>query len=225
MERFKDSLGILNEEQFERIKHARILLVGLGGLGGYIANGLVRLGVERFTLVDYDRFETSNLNRQLFSTPGNVGEKKADVLRQAMKEIYPDVSIEVHDGDLASLDDAPVQNADLIIDATDHVATKLDIERLGAEFEKPVLHGGIGGWYGQLGIITPGEKLISALYGDNEKGVEETLKCPTFAPAVIGNLMVVEALKFLAGMKHALINRVLFVDLLTHDYDILFDTE
>ena len=76
---FKGNRGILSETELEKVSQTRILLVGLGGLGGHLVNSLARLGVRSLMLVDYDRFSPTNLNRQLFSSTETLGKYKADV--------------------------------------------------------------------------------------------------------------------------------------------------
>ncbi|MFP4078953.1 MAG: ThiF family adenylyltransferase, partial [Candidatus Izemoplasmataceae bacterium] len=72
-ESVQKNLGAFSVEEMETITDKTVIIVGLGGLGGMVANGLVRLGVKRFVLIDHDRYETTNMNRQLFCTEETLG--------------------------------------------------------------------------------------------------------------------------------------------------------
>ncbi len=222
MEQFRCNLGIFDSKEMERIRNTRVLIVGAGGLGGYIANGLVRMGVDSILLVDNDRFEMRNLNRQLFSTRENLGRFKSDVVVEALQAISPDTHILSCPFAVEELEEDTLQSVDMIVDAAGNSETKIYLEKLAETHKKPLLHGAIGGWYGQVGIVMPGAGIVRKLYGASTAGVERDLRCPTFTPAVVANLMVSEFAKYFAG-KNALVNRVLLVNLLDHTTDILFE--
>ncbi|MBU1141197.1 MAG: ThiF family adenylyltransferase [Firmicutes bacterium] len=223
MNQFQDNLGILSIKDYNQIKKSHILLVGLGGLGGYIAHGLVRLGVESLILVDFDIFQLSNLNRQLFSNHLNLNLNKTAVIKQALLEINPNVKITIYTQKIETIDIEVFRDIDIIIDGVDDIFVKCYLEKLGVALNKPLLHGAIGGWYGQLGFIMPGSNLLSELYGKNHHGIEKTLKSPTFTPAIVANMMIGEFVKFVIGDSHTLINQIMMIDLLNHDYQIVFD--
>ncbi|MCF7931345.1 MAG: ThiF family adenylyltransferase, partial [Acholeplasmataceae bacterium] len=103
-EQFIENLGIMSEETYNKIINCKIMIVGLGGLGGYLANHLVRLGVNHLTLVDYDRYTLSNLNRQLFSSLETVGKYKAEVIKEHIHKINPQCMIEVALTDIKDID-------------------------------------------------------------------------------------------------------------------------
>ena len=84
-----------------------------------------------------------------------------------------------------------------------------------------MIHGAIAGWYGQLGIIMPGSNILSELYKDSKHGIESELMSPTFTPGVIGNMMISEFVKYILK-KEALVNQILYIDLLDHEYRIMY---
>jgi len=223
MKQFQENLGILTQLESDDLMNTKVLIVGLGGLGGYIANSLTRLGVKSMILVDYDSFEVSNLNRQLFSQHINLGEKKTDVLKRELLSINPFVNITTYSNKIETLDDSLLQDIDILIDAVDNIHTKCYLEKLGTKLNKPLLHGAIGGWFGQFGLIMPGSNLLNELYETHTPGLEKTLKSPTFTPGIIANLMVSEFVKFITKKEHSLINQIMMIDLLNHDYQIIFD--
>jgi len=218
---FQSNRGIMSETELEKVSQTRILLVGLGGLGGHLANSLTRLGIHSIVLVDDDRFSSSNLNRQLFSSTENLGEYKTDVVLRELKKINPDIELVAYHLPVQDIEVSVFDTVDLIIDAVDEIKTKLFLETMGKEHHKPLLHGAIGGWYGQMGISLPGSNLIHDFYGGAGKGLEKALGSPTFIPPIIANMMVAEMIKFLLGRSPNLANQMMMADLLNHEMRIV----
>lgn len=220
---FEKNFGIIDQDTFKRLQSIRILIVGLGGLGGHIANNLVRLGVLHLHLVDQDVFDITNLNRQLFSSYETIGHAKTTVVKKALLAINPDAEITTHQVRIQDLDTQWFDRIDLVVDAVDDIATKRDLEQLASQHDIPLLHGAIAGWYGQIGLIMPGSNLLHDLYQDKNQGLEHTLGSPTFTPAVVASLMTSEFVKYMMGLEQALINQIMMIDLLHHDCQILLE--
>jgi molybdopterin-synthase adenylyltransferase len=213
---FIENFGVLNEKEFNTIKNAKIAIIGLGGLGGNVANELVRLGAENLNLIDYDRFEETNLNRQLFSNISNIGDYKVDIIKAELLKINPNCIIEVNKSRIQDLDIDILNKYDFIIDAVDNPQTKIFISELGTKLNIPVLHGACAGWYGQVGWILPGSKLIKGIYGNEKQGIEQELKNPSFTPSAVASIMVAEFLKYIKKSDKTVINQVLLIDLLNN---------
>ncbi len=226
MASFQKNEGTLGKAGVKRLADSCAFLVGLGGLGGFVANGLVRLGVKKIHLVDCDVYEESNLNRQLFSSQMSLGKKKTDQVKKELSLVNPHAEIITHDMRIEEMaaEDFP-KEADIIIDALDDITTKIHLEAFAGKVGKPLLHGAIGGWYGQVGIISPGKGLLRELYGEKKAGVEKEMENPTFTPAVIANLMVTEYAKYITKNDHVLMDRILYVDLEEQSYHILFGND
>ena len=222
MEQYSRNMGILNQEEFLIVKNTKILVVGAGGLGGYIASSLVRLGVEHITILDFDNFEESNLNRQIFCSTLTLNKSKVEVTKEKLLEINPSAKIEImhlrYDNDI---NQNLYENIDIVFDAVDNIKTKILLENHCSLHNKPFIHGAIGGWYGQIGIILPGSFILKEIYKDKISGIEKTLKSPTFIPGIVGNMMISEFLKFILK-KESLTNKILFIDVLDHEYRIIF---
>lgn len=117
---------ILDQDNINQIKNLKILLIGLGGVGGACFEALVRFGIKNITIIDSDQFETSNLNRQLLSNINNIGEYKTSEAIKRAKLINPDININYYNifltkDNLATIND----NYDFIIDACDTITTKV----------------------------------------------------------------------------------------------------
>lgn len=93
-DRFNRVRGLLGSEAMESLQRARVIIFGVGGVGSWTAEALVRSGVGRLTIVDADRVAASNINRQLMATTSTVGQEKVEVLRQRLLDINPDCRIE-----------------------------------------------------------------------------------------------------------------------------------
>ena len=222
MEQYSRNMGIMNHNEFQIIRNTKVLLIGVGGLGGYIASSLVRLGVNEITIIDFDNFETSNLNRQIFSTNKTLNMSKVEVTKQKLYEINPKVLINTISNKYDdSVTESLYKGIDIVFDAVDNIETKLLIEKHCSIYNKPLIHGAIGGWYGQLGILFPNAYLLRDIYKDKTKGIEDSLKSPTFIPGIVGNMMVSEFIKFILA-KDSLINKILFIDVLDHEYRVIY---
>ena len=132
---------LLGSEALERLRRARVLLFGLGGVGGYCAEALARSGVGRIDLVDRDRYSLSNLNRQLHATRETVGRLKVEVVRERIAAIDPEIQVEVFP--IFYLPETAGQidlgQYDYVIDCIDTVKAKLHIVTACRSLGVPVI--------------------------------------------------------------------------------------
>lgn len=213
--------GVINKETLQRIKSLRVLVVGVGGLGGHLANHLARLGVKSLHLIDFDVFQPSNINRQLFSSSSNLGKSKVQVVGDAVRSIREDVKVIVHESRIESIDKQIWKEVDIVMDAVDTIKVKQYLEEKATEYNLPLIHGAVAGYYGQVGIIMPGSNVLKRLYDDQSKGLEAELGCPTFIPSIVAGMMISELVKLLQGDKNALINRIMMIDVANPDYQTI----
>lgn len=120
---------LLGEEGLKRLQEMRIILFGVGGVGSWCAEALVRTGVRHLTIVDADKVCASNVNRQLMATTLTIGEKKVDVMKQRLLEIAPEAEIEAIDAlfSAETADSFHLENYDVIIDAIDSLRDKAEL--------------------------------------------------------------------------------------------------
>ncbi len=132
---FDRTLKIIDEQLLENIKKQRILLVGVGGVGGFALESLVRLGFLNITLVDADAIEESNLNRQIISTQENLGKKKVEVAKERALNINPNANIITYNLFLQEENMNAIfqEKYDYIIDACDTITTKYLLIRKALE--------------------------------------------------------------------------------------------
>lgn len=211
-----DELGIEGQEQLIA-SHA--LIVGAGGLGSPVALYLGSAGVGNITIVDHDRVDVTNLQRQIGHKLSAVGDYKAESLRQAIANINPDVLVTALTtrADDALLDKL-VQQADVVLDCTDNFATRHAINRAASRHRKPLVSGAAIRFDGQVSVYDFRDN-TSPCYACifPETGLLEETACATlgvFAPLVgiIGSIQAAEALKLLCAVGEALTGRLLMLD-------------
>lgn len=210
----------LSDEDQLKLATSSVAIVGCGGLGGYIAEELARIGVGRLVLIDGDRLEVSNLNRQIMATELNIGQWKVEAARDRLQSVNSEVHIEVV-RDWFEEEKGPelFRAVDLVCDALDSRETRVMLERVCHQMELPLVYASIAGWFGQLGVSMPGDFSVSRLYGRGERGVESAWGNPSFTPAVLASLSVAETVKLLIGRIPSLRHAWLQVDLLTMEFE------
>ena len=195
-----------------------VAVIGCGGLGGYVIEELARLGVGRLVVIDPDVFEEHNLNRQLLSSPADLGTPKVDAAVRRIGDINPAVTVVPQQLAFSSGNGAELlSSCRLVVDALDNIAVRLELAETCARLGIPLVHGAIAGWYGHIATVLPGDATLRDLYAchGGEKGIEQQLGNPSFTPAVVASLQAAEACKLLLGMGTTLKGRTLMIDLLT----------
>ena len=215
--RYEANAGTLGSEGQKRLLQSKALVAGLGGLGGHVVEQLVRCGVGELVGVDADQFDETNLNRQLFSDLNSIGLDKTEAARNRVAKINDAVEFHSFACKLEDLETNVYDGVNLIFDCLDSIPSRLHLQDMGERYDLPLVHGAIGGWYGQVAIVWPGSKLLSNIYGTRREGIEKVLGNPPFTPAFIATVMVTEGIKLLLGIKQKE-NTVLFADLLNNQW-------
>ena len=211
------TLGCLGQR---RLLEATVMIVGLGGLGGYVLEQLARCGLGKLVAVDPDRFEVTNLNRQLLADHTSIGLLKVETARKRVASVNPGVEFIGYEMKVEDLPEAAYEGVELIFDCLDQVPSRLHLEEAGTRLNLSIVHGAIGGWYGQVAVVAPASGILTALYGTKEAGIEKNLGNPTFTPAVVASLMVSEGIKVLLG-KPVREGGVYFADLLSDTWEFV----
>ena len=149
LERDSRTILLLGEERFEKLKQSHVVVVGLGGVGGYAAEQLCRAGIGKLTIVDADEVNESNLNRQLLALHSTIGKVKTDVMKERLKDINPDIEIiDMHvfiNGDIAEklMQEMKI---DFLVDAVDTLAPKVNLIKACLKHQIPFVSSmGAGG--------------------------------------------------------------------------------
>ncbi|MCG6918692.1 MAG: HesA/MoeB/ThiF family protein [Deltaproteobacteria bacterium] len=215
--RYEANGGTIGSEGQKYLLLSKVMVVGLGGLGCQVVEQLVRCGVGIVVGVDADKFEETNLNRQLYADLNSIGQKKTEVTQRRVAAINDAVEFHPFVSRVEDLEDGAYQEVDLIFDCLDAIPPRLHLEEVGERLDIPLVHGAIGGWYGQVATVWPGSKMLSTVYGTKQEGIEKTLGNPPFTPAFIAAFMVSEGIKLLLGKKEKE-NKLMFADLLNNQW-------
>ncbi len=219
--------GIFTEQEMVRLKHARVCIVGCGGLGGYILEMMTRVGVGHLRVIDGDCFSSSNLNRQILSREDNMGQAKVHAAKERVQEINKEVEIDCIADYLDEQNaETMLEGHDLVMDALDSIASRYVLQKTCEALEIPLVHGAIAGWYGQVAVIFPGDRLLDLVYkspfdGVQPSGIETKLGNPSFSPATIASIQVSEGLKVLLQRGTVLRKKLLYIDLLDNEFHII----
>ena len=219
-ERYIRNVGALSEKECALLRRKTVLVAGCGGLGGYLIEMLLRLGVGEIRAADGDRFEASNLNRQLLSTPGFLGKSKAEAAAERAAAVNPDVRFLavpefVTEANVSRL----IRGCDAVLDALDNIASRRMLAKACAEAKIPLIHGAICGWSAQAALIMPGDGLIELIYPE---GAALTSKASlSFTPPFCAALQTALCIRLLTG-REVETGKLYVADLLDMEMESLF---
>ena len=203
-----------------RLKKARALIIGLGGLGSPVALYLAAAGVGELHLADFDKVELSNLHRQILHDSASLGQTKVDSAMARLAAINPDIRLQAHHHalDADSLQDA-VTAVDLVLDCTDNFATREAVNVACVAAQRPLISGAAIALEGQLAVFDPrhaDSPCYHCLYGNGSAAELSCSESGVVGPLVglVGSLQALEALKLLACFGQPLVGRLLLIDAL-----------
>lgn len=161
LNQFSRTQLLLGEEAMDRLKKARVAVFGVGGVGGYVCEALVRSGVGAFDLIDDDKVCLTNLNRQIIATRKTVGQYKVDVMQNRMLEINPDVDVRLYKCFFLpeNAADFPFEEYDYIVDAVDTVTAKIELIMRAQALNVPIISA-----MGAGNKLDPGRFKIADIY-------------------------------------------------------------
>ena len=141
LDQFARTQLLIGKDGIDRLKSSRVAVFGIGGVGGYACEALVRSGVGAFDLIDDDKVCLTNLNRQIIATRKTVGRYKADVMRDRMLEINPAATIRIHKCFVLPENAAnfPFDEYDYVIDAVDTVTAKIELVLKSQQHHVPII--------------------------------------------------------------------------------------
>lgn len=220
--RYQRNRQLLSTQDQLHLCQSHVVVVGCGGLGGNVIEGLTRLGVGTLTVIDPDVFEENNLNRQLLSNLANLGTRKVDAAVDRVAQLNPAVKVQPKFQALDKNNGAMLlSGAHVVVDALDSIEVRLELSALCHRLELPLVHAAIGGWYGQATTQLPGRHGLETIYSRNRKqsGLEKNMGNPSFTPAMLAAVEVAETCKILLSRGTPLCDRLLIADLLDMEFD------
>ena len=219
-ERYIRNLGALTEQECAVLRTKTVLVAGCGGLGGYLIEMLLRLGVGTIRAADGDCFEASNLNRQLLSSPLSLGQSKADAAARRAALVNPDVRF-VPISQFVMTENAAelIQGCDAVLDALDNIQARRLLAHACAEAGVPLIHGAICAWSAQAAVVMPGDDLIDRIYPE---GVSLSSKASlSFTPPFCAALQTALCTRLLTR-RPLETGRLYVADLLNMELESLF---
>ncbi len=209
----------------QKLLAARVLIIGLGGLGSPAAMYLAAAGVGRLALNDFDRVDLTNLQRQIAHDTGNVGLSKVESAQQTLLRINPESQIETIglqlEGEALEME---VAKSDVVLDCTDNFATRFAVNRACVRTLTPLVSGAVIRFEGQITVFTPGyadSPCYNCLYPDQGELGETCVRNGVVAPlpGIIGSMQALEAIKLIAGIGQPLRGRLLLLDALNMEWN------
>lgn len=209
IERYQRQLLVDGWDQ-ERLRSVRVLVVGVGGLGGISATYLATAGVGHLRICDSDTVEQSNLNRQILFAAEDIGKLKATLVARRLSAQNPEIEIEAISDKLTETNASELASGcDLIIDGLDNHSDRLKLNRASFDLKIPFVYGAINEWLGQLSLFNPPQTAcLACIMPGKPQDLEVT---PVFGalPGVIGSLQATLALRYLMTGENPVSNTLL----------------
>lgn len=141
LNQFSRTQLLLGKDAMDKLRTCRVAVFGIGGVGGFVCEALVRSGVGRFDLIDDDKVCLTNINRQIIATRKTISQYKVDVMKERMLEINPDVDVTVHNCFFLpeNANDFPFDEYDYVVDAVDTVSAKIELVMQAQKHNVPVI--------------------------------------------------------------------------------------
>jgi len=199
----------IGEAGQEKLKQAKVIVAGGGGLGSPASIYLAAAGVGTIRIVDHDIVELSNLNRQVLHWDKDVGRNKVESAVEKLSQLNRGVKVEALEVTISEANvSAIVAGFDVIVDAMDNLPTRFLLNKAAIEHNIPFVHGAVFGLEGRVMTIIPGKTAcLRCVY----RGFTPQEKFPVIGvtPAVIGCIQATEAIKYIVGIGKLLVNRIL----------------
>ena len=214
----------IDAEGQQRLAAARVLIVGLGGLGSAASAYLAAAGVGHLVLVDFDRVDLSNLQRQIVHSTPDIGKLKVESAREYLSALNPEVKIttighKLGDHELVQ----EINAANVVIDASDNFNTRFAINSVCVKSKTPLVSGAAIRFEAQIIVFNPANPdspCYRCLYADNAQVDQTCTANGVIAPllGIIGSIQACEAMKLIMGIGNTLEGRLLLVDIMNMEW-------
>ncbi len=189
---------LISEDEQLVLGASTVVVCGCGGLGSPVTTYLAAAGIGCLHLFDNDKVAESNLNRQFLYTHDDIGQQKAAIAKKRLSCLNPEIRIETHATDIMRDSDFinAVHASDIVVDCLDSLTVRRYVSQAVAKASKPLVHGGINAWYGQVAVFMPGEgPTLDEVLSD----VEELPVPPVIGAiaGIVGSLQALEVVKLL----------------------------
>ena len=219
----------------EKITHAKVLMIGAGGLGCPALQYLAAAGVGMIGIVDFDVIEMSNLQRQILYTVDDIGQSKAITAAKKLSLLNPEIIIDVYNVQITNNNALEIlENYDIIIDGSDNFATRYLINDACVLLDKPLIYGAVLRFEGQIGVFNLADETTNSKtnYRDlfpKPPDLDSSISCNDVGvlgviPGIIGTMQATEALKIITGIGKSLTNKIISYNALEntfYDFEIV----
>ncbi|MBU0971168.1 MAG: HesA/MoeB/ThiF family protein [Proteobacteria bacterium] len=225
-QRYDRNFNTFSREDQEILSRSHVAIIGLGGLGGGVCEMLARTGIGILTLVDGDRFDVSNLNRQLLCREDLIGTSKALAAKDRVKAINSSVrvnhwAVAADESNLHTM----IEAADLVVDCLDTIESRFLLQAMARKASIPLVSGAIAGVFGQLTVIFPEDPGYELIYGKNKdshpRGIETQTGNISYCALLVAAIQASECVKVLLNRGDILRNKLLIVDLWSNAFDVM----
>ena len=227
-ERYLRNFKTLSPQDQIRLLQSKVVIVGAGGLGGTVLEWLARAGVGHLKIIDGDRFEGHNLNRQVLCTQDRLGTAKARAAAERVCRINSSLAVEAHTEFLTPKNaHRLVGDCHAVVDCLDDIQTRFVVETAARNAGVPLISAAVAGLTGHLTTIFPQDEGLKLIYGPASelkisKGAETTLGNLPQTVGLIASMESAEVIKVLLGSTQELLrDKMLMMDLGSHTYEVL----
>tara|TARA_B100001250_G_C19785198_1_gene783813 strand:- start:559 stop:1314 length:756 start_codon:yes stop_codon:yes gene_type:complete len=210
----------------KKLNKAKVLVIGLGGIGSASIQYLAGAGIGNIGIADSDTVALSNLQRQTIYSFKDIGKKKVEIASKFVSNLNQDVTIEKYDFFVNNPKSAEViSKYDLILDGTDNVKSRVEINKACIYHKKPLIFGGVSGWEGAVSFLLKDEgPCYECVFPGPDKSLNE-LDCVTegvlgVTTSIIGSYMAAEAIKYICNTGRVLSNKLLIIDCLYGSFEV-----
>jgi molybdopterin-synthase adenylyltransferase len=207
------------EEGQEKLKRAKVFIAGAGGLGSPIAIYLAAAGIGTIRIIDRDKVDLSNLNRQILHWTKDINRPKVKSAEEKIAALNPEVKIEalqetIREDNALEL----IKGSDVILDAMDNLPVRYILNKTAIALGIPFVHGAVQGLEGRAMTVIPGQSACLTCLYHGVKGKNAKFPIIGTTPAIVGSIQATEAIKYLTGFGKLLTNKLL----LYNGYDMKF---
>ncbi|MBY8981971.1 MAG: HesA/MoeB/ThiF family protein [Candidatus Lokiarchaeota archaeon] len=212
----------------KKLLKSKITIIGIGGLGSTAAYYLAGAGVGNLKIVDFDFVELSNIHRQILHFTYDIKKKKTESALEKLISLNPDCNIEIIDEKIiADNIEEVIEGSDFVIDGSDNLSTKMLINDACVKLKIPFTIAGALRYHGQVITVVPKENttcyrcVFGNITEDNNRMSCSQAGVIGAIPGIIGSIEAFEAIKFILNFGDLLTNKMLFIDLLTNQYNYI----
>ncbi|MFP4561730.1 MAG: HesA/MoeB/ThiF family protein [Spirochaetia bacterium] len=206
------------DEVQEKLSHTRVTLIGAGALGSPAALYLAAAGIGRLKIIDKDKVELSNLNRQIIHEESLIGLPKADSAGKRLNALNSSIEIETLEAEFNNeTAEAFCEDTDILVDCLDSFSVRKVLNRWAVIKKTPLVHAGISGGGGQITVVPAGGKpCLECIFPQAPD--QENIPVLGAAAGILGSMEAMEVIKLISGIGKPLTRRLLICNFFTADY-------